>query len=439
MIDASISGAPPSRRPRWAATWKYLGIVVGALALLVAAAVPAAAAELMRVTLVRHAESEGNASGLINTKTPGPPLTATGRQQAEAVANELAVNNYDAIYASTMIRTQQTALPMSQRLGLPVQVLPGLQEIEAGDYEDTPESGAASGYAMIPLAWVFQGARSLPIPGSINGNEFDARFDGALETMYDNGDRNVVVYSHGGSIMFWTLMNANNLTPDQKLDLLRSHALGNTDSVIIEGNPEDGWTVVQWNGVQLAPEPTLGAEVQLQTRTLSRQLTAAVSQVTAAVATRDPATILTAAVKASTDAVYSATKYVGAVSNKVSHEVDQLGAKLPAPPSASNVAVTDAARSDLADKTTNVISSNTRKVTKPAHKVVQTLKELSKAIDKTAKTVLGGENKVVPATTADATSGTDASQNTTPATVGSSDTAGNTDNSGTGESGNAAA
>lgn len=438
MNDASPSGAPPSRRPRWAATWKYLGIVIGALALLVAAAVPAAAAELMRVTLVRHAESEGNASGLIDTKTPGPSLTATGRQQAEAVANELAVNNYDAIYASTMIRTQQTAAPMSQRLGLPVQVLPGLQEIEAGIYEDTPESGAASGYAQIPLAWVFgpAGSRNLGIPGSINGNEFDARFDGALKTMYDNGDRNVVVYSHGGSIMFWTLMNANNLTPDQKLDLLRSHALGNTDSVVIEGNPEDGWTVVQWNGVQLAPEPTLGAEVQLQTRTLSRQLTAAVNQVTAAVATRDPATIVTAAVKASTDAVYSATKYVGAVSNKVSHEVDQLGAKLPAPPSAPNVAVTDAARSDLADKTTNVISSNTRKVTKPAHKVVQTLRELSKAID---KTVLGGGNKVVPATTADATSGTGAGQNTTGATSGSGDTTGNTDNSGTGESGNAAA
>ena len=38
-----------------------------ALALLFAAAIPASAAELMRVTFVRHGQSTGNASGLIDT------------------------------------------------------------------------------------------------------------------------------------------------------------------------------------------------------------------------------------------------------------------------------------------------------------------------------------------------------------------------------------
>lgn len=436
MNYPSPSGAPPRRRRRWAESWKYLGIVVGALALLVAAAVPAAAAELMRVTLVRHAESAGNASGNIDTSTPGPSLTDKGREQAQAVTNELAVNNYDAIYASQMIRTQQTAAPMSQRLGLPVQVLPGLQEIEAGVFEGTPEANAANGYAKFPLAWVFgpEGSRNLGIPGSINGNQFDARYDAALKTMYDNGDRNVVVYSHGGSIMFWTLMNAKNLTADQKLDLLRNHALGNTDYVVIEGNPEDGWTVVQWNGVQLAPEPTLEAEVALQTRTLSRQLTTAANQVTAAFATGDPATIATAAVKASTDAVYSATKYVAAVSNKVSHEVDKKTAELPSAPSVSNV--TAAARSELADKTMNVVGSNAGRLDRPVREVAQSLRQLTKAV---TTTVLGGGNKVAPATTAGATGGPDAGQHTTSTAVGSGATTGDTGNSGASESGNAAA
>ena len=45
----------------------------------------------MTVTFVRHAESQGNASGFIDTSTPGPHLTndavnqndgATGEQQA---------------------------------------------------------------------------------------------------------------------------------------------------------------------------------------------------------------------------------------------------------------------------------------------------------------------------------------------------------------------
>lgn len=70
---------------------------------------------------------------------------------------KLGVNNYDAIYASTMVRTQLTAAPTSQYLGLSIQVLPGLQEIEAGVFAGTPESQASSGYGLIPVAWALQG------------------------------------------------------------------------------------------------------------------------------------------------------------------------------------------------------------------------------------------------------------------------------------------
>jgi broad specificity phosphatase PhoE len=48
------------------------------------------------------------------------------------VANELAANNYDGISASSMIRTQETAAPLADLLGLPIVVLPGLREIDAG-------------------------------------------------------------------------------------------------------------------------------------------------------------------------------------------------------------------------------------------------------------------------------------------------------------------
>ena len=177
----------------------------------------------MRVTFVRHAESEGNASGKIDTKTPGPVLTPKGQQQAQDVVGTLGDNNYDAIYASTMVRTQLTAAPMSQYLRLPIQVLPGLQEIEAGSFEGTPEAAAQNGYGLYPIGWALPGVipqipvsmfnKSTYMPGTnVNGYVFDERVDGALKTMYDNGDRNAVVFSHGGTIMFWTMMNVNNLT-----------------------------------------------------------------------------------------------------------------------------------------------------------------------------------------------------------------------------------
>nr|MDT0527208.1 histidine phosphatase family protein [Streptomyces sp. DSM 41633] len=70
-------------------------------------------------------------------------------------------------------------------------------------------------------------------------------------------------------------MNVNNLTMMEKLQLLQTAQLNNTDYVVIEGNNEDGWTLVNWNGKKFSPEPTFEHEVKLQFRTLSRQLTAA--------------------------------------------------------------------------------------------------------------------------------------------------------------------
>lgn len=311
---------PVPPRP-WMNAGRVLGIALVAFALLVGAAIPASAAELMRVTFVRHGQSAGNASGNIDTSTPGPLLTQLGQDQAKAVVRTLGANNYDAVYASTMIRTQLTAGPTSEFLHLPIHVLPGLQEIEAGVFEGTPESQAQNGYGRFPLAWALAGQRDLRIPGSIDGNEFDARVDGALRTVYDNGDRNSVVFSHGGAIMFWTMMNATNLTAEQKLDLLRTAALKNTDYVVVEGNPTDGWRLVNWNGREFGAQPTLEADVQLQLRTLQRQLAAQARNVADAFATLNPAKVLAAITASAVEATYSGVKFAGAVTNRVVKEL----------------------------------------------------------------------------------------------------------------------
>lgn len=298
---------------------RLLGITLISSALLIGAAIPAAA-ELMRVTFVRHAQSAGNASGLIDTSTPGPTLTQNGEDQARAVVGALGVNNYDGVYASTMQRTQLTATPLSQYLHLPIRVLPGVQEIEAGVFEGTPESEAANGYGRFPLAWALQGNRDLRIPGSINGHEFDARMDGSLQQIYDNGDRNAVVFSHGGAIMFWTMMNVSNLSFEQKLDLLRYSPLGNTNYVVIEGSPEEGWRLVNWNGQKFGPDASVADEVGLQFRTLQRQLSTAVTQVIASFATLNPAKVLAAIAASFSDTVVSIIKFAGAVGNKLTAE-----------------------------------------------------------------------------------------------------------------------
>lgn len=302
--------------------WQYLAAALTAMALLVVTAIPAAAADLMRITFIRHGQSYGNLSGLIDTSTPGPVLTDLGTQQAKDVAKALGDNNYDAIYASQMVRTQLTAAPMSQYLGLPIQVLPGIQEIEAGIYEGTPEAAAQAGYGMVLLKWAtgippynIPQDKSVVMPGTdLDGYTFDERMRAALQTIYDNGDRNAAVFSHGGAIMFWTLMNVTNLTLAEKFQLISSGAsLDNTDSVVIEGNNEDGWTLVRWKDQEFAPEPTFWGAVKIQSRTLHRQLDTAWQQLRDAFATRDPLTIKTAWNHTIADVSFSITKYNRAV------------------------------------------------------------------------------------------------------------------------------
>ena len=215
-------------------------------ALLLAASVsvaPASAAPVITITFVRHAESEGNASGLIDTSVPGPSLTPRGEQQAKDAAAQLSRTPHDGIYASSMIRTQQTARPLADELGQQIVVLPGLREIEAGTFEGQPERDAAAGYLQ-PLEQWLRGNRNVRIPGSIDGNEFDARFDEAVDAIYHSGQQQPVAFSHGAAIAMWTMMNVAN----PPLDLAQSQPLPNTGYVVVQGNPDDGWTLLDWNG-----------------------------------------------------------------------------------------------------------------------------------------------------------------------------------------------
>ena len=220
-----------------------------AIAALMAAAVVAACSgpppvPSITLTFVRHAQSQGNASGLNDTSVPGPGLTPLGEKQAQKAADALRGNDFDGIFASTMVRTQQTAAPLARDLGEQVEVLPGLREVEAGVFEGHPEADAASTFFLAPAMWL-DGNRNARIPGSIDGNEFNDRFTAAVQKIYDSGDKNPVAFAHGGSIMLWTMMNVRN--PND--GLLEAHPLPNTGRVVLKGNPVNGWTLIDWDGL----------------------------------------------------------------------------------------------------------------------------------------------------------------------------------------------
>ena len=197
------------------------------------------------LTFIRHAESQSNAAGIINTDVPGPDLTEAGQGEAEQLAHQLKRNEFDGIYASNMVRTQQTAAPLAHALGKHVEILPGLREIEAGRYNNTTTKRSDLTYLVAPADWL-NGDVKDAIPGSVSGQEFNDRFSAAVQKIYDSGNTKPVAFAHAESIMYWTLMNVTN----PKDSLATTHPLPNLGRVVITGSPSQGWTLTDWDGIK---------------------------------------------------------------------------------------------------------------------------------------------------------------------------------------------
>ena len=74
-----------------------------------------------RIHMVRHGEVD-NPNGVLYGRLPNFALTALGRQMAEAAAKELASTgaNYTKLISSPLLRTLQSARPISEALNLSV-------------------------------------------------------------------------------------------------------------------------------------------------------------------------------------------------------------------------------------------------------------------------------------------------------------------------------
>jgi probable phosphomutase (TIGR03848 family) len=83
--------------------------------------------------LIRHAlHSLGGDK--IAGRTPGVHLSPDGQTQVVQLVERLASVPLKAIYCSPLERTRETAQPIADRLGLPVQICEELNELDFGDW-----------------------------------------------------------------------------------------------------------------------------------------------------------------------------------------------------------------------------------------------------------------------------------------------------------------
>ncbi|MFR9729087.1 histidine phosphatase family protein [Saccharopolyspora sp. MS10] len=204
-----------------------------------------AAADGLRLVLVRHGQTPSNVRGLLDTLPPGPGLTDHGARQADDLAERLATEKVLSIHASRALRAQQTALPTATRHGLELGVLDGTHEIFVGELEGRGDAEARALFDEIYAGW-HHGEADRPMPGGETGNEALARFfDSARPLLQDVATGSVVLVSHGAMLR----LAAARLCPEIGPRRTTEAYLPNTGAITLEADSASptGWRCARWD------------------------------------------------------------------------------------------------------------------------------------------------------------------------------------------------
>jgi broad specificity phosphatase PhoE len=129
-----------------------------------------------RLILIRHGQTAWNASPSMPGATHAGeerfrgrtdlPLDDTGQAQAIALADRLEREPMEALYASPLLRTQQTIAPLADRLELPIEPEKGLLDINYGRFQGLTHSEAAAAHPEPYSLW-----RTTPSQARFPGGE----------------------------------------------------------------------------------------------------------------------------------------------------------------------------------------------------------------------------------------------------------------------------
>jgi broad specificity phosphatase PhoE len=112
---------------------------------------------MTRIILARHGQTEWNIGAGTGERFRGRvdlPLDDTGLAQARALAERLADLSIVAVYSSPLKRAMETARPTARQLGLPVQPLPGIIDINYGDWQGLSHAEVAKVYPGLYRRWL---------------------------------------------------------------------------------------------------------------------------------------------------------------------------------------------------------------------------------------------------------------------------------------------
>ncbi len=196
-----------------------------------------------RVLFVRHGRTPTTGT-VLPGRAPGLHLADEGQAQAEAAAARLAgLKRVDAVYASPLERTRETASPIARALGLRVKVDKGLLEADFGEW-----TGAELSKLRKRREWkAVQGHPSgFRFPGGESFSEMQARIVGATRRLCAvHAGGTIVLVSHADPIKA-ALNDAlgSHLDAFQRIVVspcsISAVAYGDTGTIVLAVNTTDG-------------------------------------------------------------------------------------------------------------------------------------------------------------------------------------------------------
>lgn len=153
----------------------------------------------MKLFLTRHGESQANMERIISNRDLPHALTAKGRAQAMALAEQLATERMTAIYTSPILRAQETAQLIGERLGVPVSTSDALREFDCGHVEGRGDAEAWAAHNTVVAAWANHDYAQC-VPEGESFLDMQARFVPFVQHLVDthaDADTAVLLIGHG--------------------------------------------------------------------------------------------------------------------------------------------------------------------------------------------------------------------------------------------------
>lgn len=151
----------------------------------------------MRIILVRHGQTEWNRVGRFRGRAT-LDLNEVGIRQAEATAEKLWQWSPIAIFSSPLPRAVTTAQILARQLGLEVKLLPGLIDIDYGQWQGlSPEEVAVRDSSLYRL-WL-ESPHLVTFPGGESLTQVRERAVACVDNLIQNySGKTVVIVSHKG-------------------------------------------------------------------------------------------------------------------------------------------------------------------------------------------------------------------------------------------------